>query len=111
MTEIEPINSFGSIDIKTLQKAPSMGCKPPPSDFTESISDNEFAIRLNAGRNTSVRSMAFSLTDLLTATGNFASGRLIGEGSLGPVYRAKYPDGKVWLVVSYFPFHLFSGTT
>ncbi|KAJ6732652.1 PROTEIN STRUBBELIG-RECEPTOR FAMILY 5 [Salix koriyanagi] len=106
--EIEPVNSFGSIDIKNLQKAPSMGYKPPPSDFTESISDNEFAIRLNAGRNTSVRSMAFSLTDLLTATGNFAPGRLIGEGSLGPVYRAKYPDGKV-LAVKKIDSSLFQG--
>ncbi|KAH8503874.1 hypothetical protein H0E87_014937 [Populus deltoides] len=106
--EIEPINLSGSIDIKNLQKAPSVGYKPPPSDFSESISDNEFAIRLNAGRNTSVRSIAFSLTDLQTATGNFASGRLIGEGSLGPVYRAKYPDGKV-LAVKKIDSSLFQG--
>ncbi|XP_011031253.1 PREDICTED: protein STRUBBELIG-RECEPTOR FAMILY 5 [Populus euphratica] len=106
--EIEPMNLSGSIDIKNLQKAPSVGYKPPPSDFSESISDNEFAIRLNAGRSTSVRSIAFSLTDLQTATGNFASGRLIGEGSLGPVYRAKYPDGKV-LAVKMIDSSLFQG--
>ncbi|KAI5563588.1 hypothetical protein BDE02_14G001300 [Populus trichocarpa] len=96
--ETESLNSSGPIDIKTFQKAASMGYKPPPSNFSQSINDNQFASCLNPGRNTSVRAVAFSLTDLQTATGNFAPGRLIGEGSLGRVYRAKYPDGKVLAV-------------
>ncbi|KAJ6676000.1 hypothetical protein OIU85_012088 [Salix viminalis] len=96
--ETESLNSSGPIDIKTLQKDPSMGYKPPPSIFSQPINDNQFASCLNPGRNTSVRAVAFSLTDLQTATGNFALGRLIGEGSLGRVYRAKYPDGKVLAV-------------
>ncbi|KAJ6336550.1 hypothetical protein OIU76_006433 [Salix suchowensis] len=96
--ETESLNSSGPIDIKTLQKDPSMGYKPPPSNFSQSINDNQFASCLNPGRNTSVRAVAFPLTDLQTATGNFALGRLIGEGSLGRVYRAKYPDGKVLAV-------------
>ncbi|KAG5222681.1 protein STRUBBELIG-RECEPTOR FAMILY [Salix suchowensis] len=96
--ENESLNSSGPIDIKTLQKDPSMGYKPPPSNFSQSINDNQFASCLNPGRNTSVRAVAFPLTDLQTATGNFALGRLIGEGSLGRVYRAKYPDGKVLAV-------------
>ncbi|KAJ6678904.1 hypothetical protein OIU79_018797 [Salix purpurea] len=96
--ETESLNSSGPIDKKTLQKDPSMGYKPPPSNFSQSINDNQFASCLNPGRNTSVRAVAFPLTDLQTATGNFALGRLIGEGSLGRVYRAKYPDGKVLAV-------------
>ncbi|KAJ6327895.1 hypothetical protein OIU77_009719 [Salix suchowensis] len=98
LKKTESLNSSGPIDIKTLQKDPSMGYKPPPSNFSQSINDNQFASCLNPGRNTSVRAVAFPLTDLQTATGNFALGRLIGEGSLGRVYRAKYPDGKVLAV-------------
>ncbi|KAF2317713.1 hypothetical protein GH714_039631 [Hevea brasiliensis] len=86
--------SFDSIDTKTLQKSPSIGYKPPHSDFAQSLNDNEFASRLNASRSTSIHAVPYSLADLQTATGNFAAGRLIGEGSLGRVYRAKYPDGK-----------------
>ncbi|KAF9668413.1 hypothetical protein SADUNF_Sadunf14G0000900 [Salix dunnii] len=96
--ETESLSSSGPIDIKTLQKYPSMGCKPPPSNFSQSINDKQFASCLNPGRKTSVRAVAFPLTDLQTATGNFALGRLICEGSLGRVYRAKYPDGKVLAV-------------
>lgn len=92
MTESE---SFDSINIKTLQKSPSIGYKPPPSDFTQSLNDNEFASRLNSKRSTSIHAVPYSLADLQTATSNFATGRLIGEGSIGRVYKAKYPDGKV----------------
>ncbi|KAG8653194.1 protein STRUBBELIG-RECEPTOR FAMILY 4 isoform X3 [Manihot esculenta] len=90
--------SFDSINIKTLQKSPSIGYKPPPSDFTQSLNDNEFASRLNSKRSTSIHAVPYSLADLQTATSNFATGRLIGEGSIGRVYKAKYPDGKVLAV-------------
>jgi hypothetical protein len=39
------------------------------------------------------------LGELQIGTANFASGRLLGEGSIGPVYRAKYADGKVLSVI------------
>ncbi|XP_057988900.1 protein STRUBBELIG-RECEPTOR FAMILY 5 isoform X2 [Hevea brasiliensis] len=96
--EFRESESFDSIDTKTLQKSPSIGYKPPHSDFAQSLNDNEFASRLNASRSTSIHAVPYSLADLQTATGNFAAGRLIGEGSLGRVYRAKYPDGKVLAV-------------
>lgn len=100
VTGNESFDSSVSVDIKTLQKSPSTGYKPPHSDFVQSLNDNEFASRLNARRSNSVRAVPYALADLQTATGNFAMGRLLGEGSLGRVYRAKYPDGKVcftWL--------------
>ncbi|KDP25030.1 hypothetical protein JCGZ_22565 [Jatropha curcas] len=106
--ETEPFDTTGSINIKTLQKSPSIGYKPPPSDFTQSLNDNEFASRLNSRRSTSIRAVPFSLADLQTATANFATGRLLGEGSLGRVYRAKYPDKKV-LAVKKIDSSLFQG--
>lgn len=49
----------------------------------------------NSKRSSSVPVKCYSLTELLTATGNFASSRLLGEGSIGRVYKAKYADGRV----------------
>lgn len=64
-----------------------------------SFNDTEFANRLNAKRSTSTRSATeFELSDLQNATANFAPGNLLGEGSIGRVYRAKYPDGRVSLL-------------
>ncbi|RDX71756.1 Protein STRUBBELIG-RECEPTOR FAMILY 5, partial [Mucuna pruriens] len=87
-----------SIDVKALQQTSSIGVRSSISDCVQSFNDNEFANRLKARRSTSIRVTSFSLADLQTATANFASGRLLGEGSIGRVYRAKYPDGKVLAV-------------
>ncbi|XP_019448455.1 PREDICTED: protein STRUBBELIG-RECEPTOR FAMILY 5-like isoform X1 [Lupinus angustifolius] len=87
-----------TIDMKALQKNPSIGVRSSVSDCVQSFNDNEFAKRLNSKRSTSVRCTPFSLAELQTATANFASGRLLGEGSIGCVYRAKYVDGKVLAV-------------
>lgn len=82
-------------DMKALQKTPSVGVRSSISDCVQSFNDNEFANRLNSRRSTSIRGTPFSSAELQTATANFASGRLLGEGSIGRVYRAKYADGKV----------------
>ncbi|XP_047166886.1 protein STRUBBELIG-RECEPTOR FAMILY 5-like [Vigna umbellata] len=86
-----------SIDVKTLQKSPSI-VRSSVSDCVQSFNDNEFANRLNARRSTSIRVTTFTLAELYSATANFASARLLGEGSIGCVYRAKYSDGKVLAV-------------
>ncbi|KAK7389440.1 hypothetical protein VNO78_24479 [Psophocarpus tetragonolobus] len=87
-----------SIDVKALQKSPSVGVRSSVSDCVQSFNDNEFANRLNARRSTSIRVTTFSQAELQSATANFASGRLLGKGSIGCVYRAKYADGKVLAV-------------
>ncbi|XP_034695931.1 protein STRUBBELIG-RECEPTOR FAMILY 5-like isoform X1 [Vitis riparia] len=84
-------NSSNSMDVKALQKSPSIGLKPPPSL-------NDLANRLSVKRSTSIRATAYSLADLQSATRNFATASLLGEGSVGRVYKAKYADGKVLAV-------------
>lgn len=95
-SEPKSCNSSASIDIKALQKSPSV--KPSLSSCVQSFNDNVFANRLNSMRSTSVRATTYTLADLQTATANFATGRILGEGSIGRVYRAKYPDKKVLAV-------------
>ncbi|KAK9014438.1 hypothetical protein V6N11_005595 [Hibiscus sabdariffa] len=59
-----------------------------------SFSENEFANRLKGRKSTSVQVVPYSLADLQKSTDNFAPNRLLGKGTIGCVYRAKYPDGK-----------------
>ncbi|XP_009616311.1 protein STRUBBELIG-RECEPTOR FAMILY 5 isoform X2 [Nicotiana tomentosiformis] len=71
---------------------------PPTSNHLKSFNDKEFANPLSVKRSSSVNLAYYPLADLQNATGNFASSRLLGEGSIGRVYRAKYPDGRVLAV-------------
>ncbi|KAK9281399.1 hypothetical protein L1049_004299 [Liquidambar formosana] len=96
--ELKSLDSSSAIDVRALQTSPSIGLKPPPSDRINSFNDAEFENRLKVKKSTSIRATCHSLADLQTATGNFATGRLLGEGSIGRVYRAKYADGKVLAV-------------
>nr|POE53922.1 protein strubbelig-receptor family 5 [Quercus suber] len=70
------VDSSASIDIKTLQKSPSVGFKLPPPEFKQTYNDNEFPNLLNARKSTSLRATSYSLADLQLATANFMSGRL-----------------------------------
>ncbi|MCL7035408.1 hypothetical protein MKW94_016306 [Papaver nudicaule] len=94
--ELKSYNSSASISPKSLQRCSSVGFKAPPFDRVKSVNDNEFGNRVNIKRSTSApRAVVYTLSDLQSATGNFASGRLLGEGTIGRVYRAKLSDGKV----------------
>uniref|UniRef100_K7KYS4 Protein kinase domain-containing protein n=1 Tax=Glycine max TaxID=3847 RepID=K7KYS4_SOYBN len=88
-----------SIDVKASQNSPSIGVRSSVSDCVQSFNDNEFANRLNSRRSSSIRVTTFTQAELQSATANFASGRLLGEGSIGCVYRAKYADGKYKIVM------------
>ncbi|KAK3009841.1 hypothetical protein RJ639_010481 [Escallonia herrerae] len=105
----ETPDSLPSMTVKPLQTYPSIGLKPPPSERIKSFSDKQFAQHMNVKRSSSIRVACYSLADLQAATGNFAMGRLLGEGSLGRVYRAKCSDGKV-LAVKKIDSTLFHGS-
>ncbi|KAK6263845.1 hypothetical protein SCA6_019279 [Theobroma cacao] len=105
--EFKSMDSSVAIDMKSLQKSPSMGLKRSVSGRV-SFSANEFASRLKGRRSTSVHAVPYSSADLQNATANFASGRVLGEGTIGRVYKAKYPDGKV-LAVKKIESPLFQG--
>ncbi|KAL0665434.1 hypothetical protein Bca4012_102272 [Brassica carinata] len=86
-------------DDENVQGVGSKGLKHSVSSRVMSFNDTEFANKLNAKRTTSTRAATeFELSDLQTATANFAPGNLLGEGSIGRVYRAKYPDGRTLAV-------------
>ncbi|KAJ8512865.1 hypothetical protein OPV22_003299 [Ensete ventricosum] len=87
-----------SIDIKTLETSP-MELKPPPADNKKANNDNEFANKLNSRRSTdSIVLTTYSSADLQAATGSFSCSRLLGQGNIGCVYKAKFNDGKALAV-------------
>lgn len=91
--------SSSSIDIKALETPFSMGLRPPPEPY-KLFSDNEVAVKLNPKQSTNpVSIMAYSLVDLQAATGSFSASRLLGQGTIGSVYKAKFADGKVWFLL------------
>ena len=81
MTGHRLVDSSTLIDIKTLQKSPSVGFKLQPPEFKQTYNDNEFANLLNARKSTSLHATSYSLTDLQLAIANFASGRLLEKAS------------------------------
>ncbi|XP_078443581.1 protein STRUBBELIG-RECEPTOR FAMILY 5-like [Wolffia australiana] len=89
-----------SVHMKNLSTSSSSGLKPPPSDRGRSFNNDEFASKLLPKRNAdTIDVSAFSFMDLQMATASFSASRIIGEGSSGRVYKAKYADGKVRLMV------------
>lgn len=45
-----------------------------------------------------MRTKVYALAELQSATNNFSQENLLGEGSLGAVYRAEFPDGQVNMI-------------
>lgn len=46
-----------------------------------------------------VRTKIYTLTELQSTTNKFSQENLLGEGSLGAVYRAEFPDGQVKIMI------------
>nr|XP_009398614.1 PREDICTED: protein STRUBBELIG-RECEPTOR FAMILY 5-like isoform X1 [Musa acuminata subsp. malaccensis] len=91
-------DSSSSIDIKTLEKSP-MELKPPPADNKKVNNDNEFANKHTSRQSTdSISLTTYSSADLQAATGSFSFSRLLGQGNIGCVYKAKFNDGKALAV-------------
>lgn len=98
------VHTSSSFDAKSLDSPASINLKPPPTDSHKSFDDNDTS-KIPVVKKTiatppiSVRS--YSIADLQMATGSFDVENLLGEGSLGRVYRAQFDDGKVLLAYSF----------
>lgn len=77
--------------IPPLNAASLLGLASLHLNNAEELSRRSFSKR---GRSTG-RMKVYTLAELELATNNFNEGNLLGEGSLGPVYRAQFLDGKV----------------
>ncbi|XP_062199978.1 protein STRUBBELIG-RECEPTOR FAMILY 5-like [Phragmites australis] len=100
------------IDMKSLEQSSSIGSRTPSAVPRKSISDNEFENKLNYSRRSTdtISLMTYASSDLEAATGNFHNSRLLGQGTIGRVYKAKYADGQVLAVKKFDPLS-FSGSS
>ncbi|KAK3132679.1 hypothetical protein QOZ80_6AG0526190 [Eleusine coracana subsp. coracana] len=100
------------VDMKSLEQPSAVGSRTPSTVPRKSISDNEFENKLNYSRRSAepISLMTYASSDLEAATGSFHSSRLLGQGTIGHVYKAKYADGQVLAVKKFDPLS-FSGSS
>ncbi|KAK3125710.1 hypothetical protein QOZ80_7BG0608750 [Eleusine coracana subsp. coracana] len=112
MKSVKSIKVISTIGKEELQKTVSMSLKPPTKiDLHKSFDENDITNKFIT-RKVSLSSItvpAYTVADLQVATGSFSPDCLIGEGSFGRVYKAKFSDQKVLAVkkinFSAFPSH------
>ncbi|XVE51059.1 hypothetical protein DITRI_Ditri02bG0008200 [Diplodiscus trichospermus] len=69
--------------------------KPPPAEkLTERMSKNGSLNRMKSP----ITATSYTVASLQTATNSFSQEYLIGEGSLGRVYKAEFPNGKTMAI-------------
>ncbi|WVZ65840.1 hypothetical protein U9M48_015140 [Paspalum notatum var. saurae] len=100
------------INMKPLEHSSSISSRTPSAVPRKSISDNEFENKLNYSRRSTdpINLVTYSSSDLQAATGSFHSSRLLGQGTISAVYKAKYADGRVLVVKKFDPLS-FSGSS
>nr|GMC77343.1 histidine--tRNA ligase, cytoplasmic [Ipomoea batatas] len=103
VTDARPSDCSSTVSVKPPQPQYSGAIKPfkekeSPSDHLKPLNDKENTNWSNIETGGSIQVAYYSLADLQSATSNFATGRFLGEGSIGRVYKAKYPDGRVLAV-------------
>ncbi|XP_021720364.1 protein STRUBBELIG-RECEPTOR FAMILY 7-like [Chenopodium quinoa] len=101
--ELKSVHSSSSINTTTLDTVTAV-LKPPPLDRNKSFDDEDFSNKPVRPIVTKIPTpvpenvKSYSIADLQMATGSFSVENLIGEGSIGRVYRAQFDDGKVLAV-------------
>ncbi|KAG0451692.1 hypothetical protein HPP92_026048 [Vanilla planifolia] len=87
-------------DTALFQSAP-ISVKPPPIDRLNKRYDGDDLpkrVPSKKAKSVPINLTMYSVADLQIATDSFSPDNLVGKGSLGSVYRAKFADGKVLAV-------------
>ncbi|CAI9773545.1 unnamed protein product [Fraxinus pennsylvanica] len=100
--EMKSIQSLSTASSKTFEAPATICLKPPPIDLHKSFDEYEVSAKpivppkkINT---VLINAKSYSVADLQIATESFSIENLIGEGSIGRVYRAQFDDGKVLAV-------------
>ncbi|KAF9587120.1 hypothetical protein IFM89_039663 [Coptis chinensis] len=99
--EMKSIQTSSAANTKTFENSASMNLRPPPIDRHKSFDEDDFSYKpvvVKKSITTPISATVYSIADLQMATGSFSAENLIGEGSVGRVYRAQFDDGKVLAV-------------
>ncbi|XP_042491322.1 protein STRUBBELIG-RECEPTOR FAMILY 6-like [Macadamia integrifolia] len=99
--EEKSIQTSSVINAKTLETSALMNLSPPPIDRHKSFDEHDLSknpVVVKKAKTAPINATMYSIADLQMATGSFNVENLIGEGSIGRVYRAQLDDGKVLAV-------------
>ncbi|KAK6917053.1 Serine-threonine/tyrosine-protein kinase, catalytic domain [Dillenia turbinata] len=98
--EMKSVQTSSATNTKTYETS-LINLRPPPIDRHKSLDEDDFSakpITVKKANTTPMNIVSYSIADLQMATGSFSIENLLGEGSIGRVYRAKFDDGKVLAV-------------
>ncbi|KAI7983343.1 Protein STRUBBELIG-RECEPTOR FAMILY 6 [Camellia lanceoleosa] len=98
------IQTPSTVITKTFETSASINLRPPPIDRHKSFDEDDFSRKPSVPivpkkvHTPPVNAISYSIADLQMATDSFSVETLVGEGSIGCVYRAQFDDGKVLVV-------------
>lgn len=100
LVDMKPIEEATTVEVESLPSPAAVNLKPPPKiEQNQSFDDDDFANKPVAMKSNAaaapVKATVYSVADLQMATDSFNMDNLIGEGTLGRVYKAQFSDGKV----------------
>jgi len=97
LIEMKSMQTSSAINTTAFPPAAPINLKPPPIDRHKSYEEDGFSNKPVVKKNKSapVKATAYSVADLQVATDSFSMDNLVGEGSIGRVYKAQFNDGKV----------------
>ncbi|GAB2222169.1 hypothetical protein Drorol1_Dr00013372 [Drosera rotundifolia] len=99
--EMKAVQTSSSISTKTLNTPVVINLKPPPSDSHKSFDEEDLSNKPVVTKKPApvpANVKLYSVADLQMATNSFSIDNLIGEGTIGRVYRAQLDDGKILAV-------------
>ena len=94
---MKSVQKTTAADQVTIELPPTLNLKPPPTDRLKSEDAEELPSRPLAPKKNAppINAKIYPVADLQIATNSFSVDSLIGEGSVGRVYRGQFGDGKV----------------
>ncbi|KAK6118725.1 hypothetical protein DH2020_047530 [Rehmannia glutinosa] len=97
--EVKPVQTSSAASTKAFETPATINLRPPPIDRHKSFDEDDVSVmpivppkKVNRAP---INAKLYSVADLQIATDSFSVENLIGEGSIGRVYRAQLDDGKV----------------
>jgi hypothetical protein len=95
---MKSIQTSSTISTKAFDTTASINLRPPPIDRLKSFDEEDFSqkpIVAKKANTVLINVTSYSIADLQMATDSFSVDNLLGEGTFGRVYRARFDDGKV----------------
>nr|GMD37127.1 protein STRUBBELIG-RECEPTOR FAMILY 6-like [Ipomoea batatas] len=100
--EMKSVQTSSAMGTKTVETPVEVNLRPPPIDRPKSFDEDDISpkpvVTPKKIDTSQINATQYTVADLQIATDSFSIENLLGEGSIGRVYRAQFEDGKVLAV-------------